>query len=399
MRERVIFHIDVNNAFLSWTAIKLLNEGYDIDIRTIPSVISGDESIRHGIVLAKSPVAKEYGIVTAETTYSARRKCKDLKTFPADMNFYKEMSRKLVEYLSNFTPQIEQFSIDECFLDMSHTKFLYKDLINLAYSIKGYIKENFGFTVNIGIANNKLCAKMASDFQKPDRVHTLFKEEISKKLWPLSVGELFMIGKKTKEKLNDLDIKTIGELANTDINLLKKHFKSQGTMMWEYANGIDESKVESNQEKNKCISVSETLPKDIDDIDKLKKILLRQSEEVGRQLRNQESYARTVAVTLKTNEFKSYSKQMKFENPTNNSSDIYKLSEIILEQCYMEEAIRNIGIRLSDFTSDRNFQVSFFEKNDVKKEDLIQKTVDEINNKFGTNVIMKAALLEKEKKE
>lgn len=398
MRERVIFHIDVNNAFLSWTAVKLLKDGFPMDIRTIPSVISGDESIRHGIVLAKSPIAKKYGIVTAETTYSARKKCKDLQTFPSDMQFYKEMSRKMVKYLETFTPQIEQFSIDECFLDMSYTKFLYKDLINLAYTIKGYIKENFGFTVNIGIANNKLCAKMASDFKKPDRVHTLFKEEISKKLWPLPVGELFMIGKKTNIKLNELGITTIGELANTDVNILKKHFKSQGILMWEYANGIDESPVEENQEKSKCISISETLPKDIDDITKLKKILFRQSEDLGRQLRSQELYARTVAVTLKTNEFKSYSKQMKLENSTNNSHDIYQLSEKIIEQCYMEEPIINIGLRVTDFTNDRNFQISFFEDTDIKKEDMIQKTVDEINNKFGSNVIMKAALLEKEEK-
>lgn len=394
MKERIIFHIDVNNAFLSWTAVKLLQEGYDIDIRTIPSIIAGDESLRHGIVLAKSPVAKKYGIITAETTYSAKRKCKDVKMFPADMNYYHAKSKELMMYLSQFTPQIEQFSVDECFLDMSNTSFLYKDLINLAYTIKDYIKQHFGYTVNIGIANNKLCAKMASDFEKPDRVHTLFKEEIEKKMWPLPVGDLFMIGKKTQIKLKEMDINTIGDLAKTDIAKLTKIFKSQGTVMWEYANGIDDSKVESEQLKNKCISVSETLPKDIDDIQKLKKVLFHQSERIGLELRKQEQYAQIIAVTLKTNEFKSYSKQHKLANATNLSEEIYKEAIKILEECYMGDSIRNIGIRLSNLKEKRNIQMSLFEKKDQTKEDEIQKTVDSINMKFGNNVIMKAALLE-----
>ena len=214
--ERIILHIDVNNAFLSWTAVKLLKEGYKIDIREIPSVIAGDEQTRHGIVLAKSPVAKKLGIKTAETLYQARKKCPNLQTFQADRKYYKEMSNKMFEYISNFSPTIERFSIDECFVDFTGTHYLYNNIIELAYKIKDEIYQKFGFTVNIGIANNKLCAKMASDFEKPNKVHTLFNNEIESKMWPLPIEELFMVGKKTSEKLRKMGYNTIGDVAKTD---------------------------------------------------------------------------------------------------------------------------------------------------------------------------------------
>ena len=198
---RIIFHIDVNNAFLSWSAIYLLQHGYKQDIRKIPAVIGGDESARKGIVLAKSPIAKKYGIVTAETLYSARNKCKSLQVFPPNYTFYKEQSKKLYNYLASYTPLIEQYSIDECFLDLTGTTLLYgNDYVLLAHKIKDEIKEKFGFTVNVGIGENKLCAKMASDFEKPDKVHTLYLNEIETKMWPLKVNDLFMLGKSSAKR-------------------------------------------------------------------------------------------------------------------------------------------------------------------------------------------------------
>ena len=244
MKERIIFHIDVNNAFLSWTAVYLLKNGYKKDIRTIPSIIGGDEKTRRGIVLAKSPVAKKYKIVTAETIYSAKKKCPNLEIYPPNFNWYHEKSKELMNYLSNYSPELEQFSIDECFLDMSGMKYIYNDLIELAYKIKEEIKEKFGYTVNIGIANNKLCAKMASDFEKPDKVHTLFKDEIASKLWPLDVGDLFMCGKRATEELKKLGINTIGDLARYDEKKLIKKFKSMGEYLHKAAYGIDDSTVE-----------------------------------------------------------------------------------------------------------------------------------------------------------
>lgn len=394
MKKRVIFHIDVNNAFLSWTAVKLLNEGYQTDIRNIPSIIGGDESKRHGIVLAKSPVAKKYGIKTAETIYSARKKCHSLKIYSADHNYYNKMSKELFNYLLKYSPDMEQISVDECFLDMSQTSYLYDNLVDLAYSIKDEIQNKFGFTVNIGIGNNKLCAKMASDFEKPNKVHTLFEDEIEEKMWPLSVNDLFMVGRKSAEKLELLGIKTIGDLANTNINFLKKHFKSMGIKMWEYANGIDDSKVVNDYGVNKCISVSETFEVDVDNINRLKKTLLEQTEKVAHQLRRQNGYTTTVAITIRTYDFKNFSKQLKLHNPTNITNEIYEKVLYLFESFWDGTKIRNIGVRVSNFTDHCDRQLSLFEQHN-EKEQKIQKTLDNINDKFGYNVVTKASLIDK----
>ena len=394
-KKRIIFHIDVNNAFLSWTAVKMLNEGYKTDIRTIPSIIGGDETQRRGIVLAKSPVAKKFGIKTAETIYVAKRKCPRLQVFPSDHNYYKEVSASLFSYLKKYSPTMEQISIDECFLDMSNMNYLYSDMEQLAHTIKDDIKNKFKFTVNIGIANNKLCAKMASDFEKPDKVHTLYNDEIEKKLWPLPVNDLYMVGNKSCEKLQSIGIKTIKDLAKCDINFLKKKFGVFGTTMWEYANGIDNSEVYSGDRTNKCISISETLSYDIDNKDELKKILLHQTENASRNLRKQKMYAKTVAVTIKSYDFTKYSKQTKLVSPTNDTQSIYKAVINLFDSSWNGLKVRNIGIRLSDFTNNMTRQISLFDK-PAKKEDNINPILDNIKDKYGDNIIMPASLLNKD---
>ena len=394
--ERIIFHIDVNNAFLSWSAVKLLNEGYTVDIRNIPSIIGGDESSRHGIVLAKSPIAKKYGIKTAETIYSARKKCQNLKVFSPNMNYYKEMSKKMIDYISNYSPDLEQFSIDECFLDLTGTSYLYDDILALAYKIKDEINEKFGFTVNIGIGNNKLCAKMASDFEKPNRVHTLFENEIESKMWPLPIENLFMVGKKTADKLKKMGFYTIGDVARSDCNKLIKEFKTFGSTIYELANGIDNSLVDSTVTQSKSISVSLTLVKDTDDINLLKKILLSQVDDVGRTLRKKKLYATVVAVTFKTSEFVSFSKQCSTVFPINSNNAIYDKVISLLYKSWNFEKIRNIGVRISGFTDKRVTQTSLFEDSnkDVKNEK-IQAVLDSIKDKYGSNIINPASLIDK----
>ena len=278
--EKQILHVDVNNAFLSWTAVEMLKQGSDIDIRQIPAIIGGDESKRSGIVLAKSMKAKECGVKTADTIYQARIKCPSLKIYPSNFPIYRKYSNQLYQLLLEYTDKIERFSIDECFLDM--TNYLRNDtLLNKGYEINRRVREELGFTVNVGVANNKLLAKMASDFTKPDKVHTLWKEEIPEKMWTLPVSELFMLGKKTVPKLYNMQIKTIGDLAKTDKTKLEKKFGKHGVLMWEYANGIDLSEVKYLPEKPKCIGNSVTLPKNISDIDKLEEIVLTISEQVA----------------------------------------------------------------------------------------------------------------------
>lgn len=401
MAERIIFHIDVNNAFLSWTAVQLLEEGYNIDIRTIPAIIAGDESKRHGIVLAKSPIAKKYGIVTAETIYQAKMKCPNLKIFSPNHEIYQRKSKQLMNYLKTFTPIMEQFSIDECFLDMTGTKYLYTNHLELAYKIKDEIKEKFGFTVNVGIGNNKLCAKMASDFEKPDKVHTLLKSEIKEKLWPLPVNDLFMCGKKTSIELNKMNIYTIKDLAEYDFQKLEKKFKSQAKYLKQAAWGIDESKVEERKDKRQSISTTRTLPHDEENKEKLKEVLFVQTEDVCRQLREQNLYASTIAIIYKDKYFKSTTVQEQLENATDNTKEILKKINSLFEKSYNNIPVRLIGVRLANLTKFKNTQVSIFdtEIDDNSKEESIQKTVDKINKKFGSSLIMPASIKKLQKNE
>ena len=394
MEKRIIFHIDVNNAFLSWSAIKLLNNGYKVDIRKIPSIIGGDESKRRGIVLAKSPIAKKYGIKTAETLYSARKKCPKLKVFSPDYEWYYKQSRLFHNYLKQYSPNILKYSVDEAFIDFTGTKYMYNDYTKLAYKIKDDIKSKFGFTVNVGIANNMLCAKMASDFQKPDRVHTLFRDEVKTKMWPLPIEDLFMVGKSSSKILRTIGINTIGDLANCDIRILKKHFKNQAQFLLDSANGIDYSKVEKSISKTESISTTETLIKDISDKEELKDILFRQTDDVSRQLRKKEKYCNVVAIIYKNNNFESYTKQIKLDNATNDTNEIYKVVLHLLNISFRGEPIRLIGVRLADLSSDRVEQISLFDK-EIKKDSTsadFQKVVDSLNSKFGSNSVIPASM-------
>jgi len=387
----IIFHIDVNNAFLSWSAIYLLKNGYDTDIRKIPSCIAGDEDKRHGIVLAKSDISKKYKIKTGETLHNARLKCKDLKVFKPNFFFYREMSDKLYEYFKTITPDVERYSIDECFLDLTNTNFLYDDILELAYRIKNEIKEKFSFTVNIGIGNNKLCAKMAGDFEKPDRVHTLFKEEIETKMWPLPIEDLLYVGKSTSQELRKMGINTIGQLANYDLELLKKHFKNQAIFMKEYANGKDDSKVITKYPQKKSISLSRTLEYDTNNLEYLKKVISLMVNRIGMELRQKKLYAKTIAITLKTNDFEAYSHQKKLVNETNNTMNLLTAALELLDIILGDKIIRNIGIRVSDLSEYKNNQISLFENiNKNLDDDKIQTVVDNLNFKYDSLKIMPA---------
>ncbi len=394
--QRIIFHIDVNNAFLSWSALELLKSGFKIDIRTIPAVVGGDEKQRKGVVLAKSMPAKKKGIVTGEPIYLAKRKVDKLFVTQGCRESYKKYSDAFYSILCNYTPNIERYSIDECFLDMTGTEKLFGNPIKLAYKIKDEIKEKLGFTVNVGIGNSKVCAKMASDFEKPDKVHTLFRNEIKDKLWPLNVDDLFMIGKKTSIKLHELGIHKIEDLANTDINLLVRHFKSAAYTMHDFANGIDESNVEKHIAKNKGIGHSVTVPEDLETISDTKKVLYELSSMVGKRLRVENKYATTIAVQLKNSEFISYIHQKKVTNPICSDEDIYEVSCELLKAMWKGDYIRLVGVRVTDLTDNSYEQISLFENpGKLKERDKVQKTLDEINKKFGKNIIKRAASFEK----
>lgn len=388
--ERQILHVDVNNAFLSWTAIERLSLGEELDIRTIPAIIGGDEATRHGVVLAKSMKAKEFGIRTGEPIYQARKKCPDVQVFQGNFDNYKKHSNELYNLLLEYTDKIERFSIDECFMDL--TSFLRKDekLIDKAYEIKKRVKEELGFTVNVGVSNNKLLAKMASDFEKPDKVHTLFKNELEDKMWKLPAQDLFMVGKKSIGKLNQIGIKTIGDIAKYDKNILIKKFGKHGRIMWEYANGVDESEVTYEQEIPKGIGNSITLPQDVYNINKLNEILLALTEQVGFRLRKYDLLASVVNVQIRTKDFANFSHQRKLDKPTNVTKEIYETAKYLLEELHKNRGVRLIGIRVDKLISENEVQISLFDTNNNKKQEKLDKVMDDLKKKYGYEKITRA---------
>ena len=388
--ERQILHVDVNNAFLSWTALDMLKNGSNIDIREIPAVIGGDESKRSGIFLAKSMKAKECGVRTAETIYQAKQKCLGLRIFPSNFKIYREYSNKLYHVLQEYTDKIERFSIDECFLDM--TQYLMNDtLIHKANEINKRVKKELGFTVNVGVAHNKLLAKMASDFTKPDRVHTLFENEIPNKMWTLPVSELFMLGKRTVPKLYNMQIRTIGELAKTDKRILQNKFGKHGIMMWEYANGIDDSEVKYIKEKPKGVGNSITLPEDVTNIEKLEEIVLALTEQVTYRLRKEKLLARVVNVQLRNKNFVDTSHQKKLAIATASTKEIFHLAKELLKQMYIKGTpIRLVGVRVDDLTDKEERQISLFHDPHNEKQEKLDKAIDQLKEKYGYHSITRA---------
>ena len=361
--QKIIMHIDVNNAFLSWTALYLLEKGYKQDIREISSVIGGSKKTRTGIVLAKSIKAKEKGIVTAETLYQATKKDKSLKIYPPNFEYYKKKSKQMFKLIMKYSKTIQIASIDECYLDYTKLKETFGDEKKFAHHLKKLIYNQLGFSVNIGIGNNKLCAKMASDFEKPNKVHTLYKDEIKEKLYPLPIRKLYGIGNSTETKLKMLKINKIEDLANYDENNLRKYFKNQAKYLINIANGIDESEVKATTYEHESISNEITLSKDAKTKKEIIKNLNKVSKKISQRLKENDKYTKTICLILKDNEFKRYTRQITIKNPTNKNSKILKTAVKILNNNYKKEPIRLIGIRVVPIKTKPFYQLSFFGKN------------------------------------
>ena len=412
--SKIIFHIDVNSAFLSWSAVEILKNGSDVDIREIPSIIGGDEASRHGIVLAKSVSAKKYGVTTGEPVAAALRKCANLVMEPPNHQMYREYSRQLMDYFKTYTPDIEQLSVDECFLDYTPIAHLYGEPTDFANRLKNEVKEKFGYTVNIGISEVKILAKMASDFQKPDRVHTLWKSEIQKKMWPLPVSELYMVGKSSLPKLRNLGIRTIGDLAGMSPEILEAHFKSFGKLIWENANGIGSDVVESEETAAKGVGNSTTLREDVTDADNAKKVLLSLAESVSGRLRKHEFLAGNVAVEIKYANFTKCSHQAPFLTPTNVTSKIYELSCLLFDELWDGSPVRLLGIRCSklqdvgepvqmslfdmEFPEKENGKTAMSKVPNREKLEKLDKAMDSIKKRFGDGAIVRGSSLIRDKK-
>ena len=387
---RTIFHIDANSAYLSWSAVAMLEKGYPVDIRDIPAVISGDPLNRHGIILAKSIPAKKYGIATGQSLFEAKQKYPQIAVFPPSYDLYMLCSNAMYHILLEYSPIVERYSIDECFMDYSASQNKFGDPFEAAYEIKNRIKDELGFTVNIGISCNKILAKMGSELKKPDQIHTLWPEEIPKKMWPLPVGELFMVGRATAQKLQKININTIGDLAKADPAHMKALLKSPGTVVWEFANGIDPSPVTLNRDIiQKGVGNSTTISHDVTDRTEALMILLALTERVAMRLRRLGCMASLVSVSVKTNGFVRYSHQLKLPNCINTTTEIYEYVCLLFDQCWKGEPIRHLGINVSDFQTVSARQFSLFDKVDTEKLQALDKTIDRIRGKYGTRSIIR----------
>ena len=392
----IIFHVDVNSAFLSWeAAYRIHHLGGVLDIREIPSAICGDISMRHGIILAKSMPAKKFGIQTGMTVVEAKQKCPELYMAPPNYWLYQKCSKSFLDILREYTPQVEVYSIDEAFMDMSDTIKLFGEPVSTAHSIKDRIEKELGFTVNIGVSSNKLLAKMAGDLKKPNMVHSLFPEEMKEKMWPLPVSDLFFVGRATTKKLFNLGIKTIGQLAATDPALLKSNFKKHGEVIWAFANGIDYSGVEDTPPPQKGYGNSTTISFDVCDPEQAKLILLALSETVAARLRKHDVRAEIISIGIKSCDFSYASHQMILNNPTNITIELYKYACCLFEQLWDKKTpIRHLGIHTSRLKEHMNIrQLNLFDNTDYIRLEKLDKTIDGIRSKYGIDSVKRAAFI------
>ena len=392
--ERLIFHVDVNSAFLSWEAARRVKEGLP-DLREIPSCIGGDPKSRRGIVVAKSIPAKKYGVTTGEPVSMALRKCPELICVPGDFALFETCSRAFKKICASYAPVMESFSIDEVFLDMSGTQKIYPDPVKLACEIKDRIREELGFTVNIGIGTNKLLAKMASDFEKPDKVHTLFPAEIPTKMWPLPVRDLLFLGKASEQKLIKAGIKTIGEMARypeTEIQRLLG--EKTGHQLYEYANGRDDSPVRGEREEAKGYSAETTTEEDIVTYEQAFSLLLAQCDVVAARMRKDGKKCSCISVTYRMLDFRTRSHQKKLENPTDVTEEIFAQIKNLLRECWQCQPLRLIGVALTDLTSDDFRQMSLFENTENhEKQKKVDGVVDDIRKRFGNGMIVRGSTM------
>ncbi|MBQ9449787.1 MAG: DNA polymerase IV [Bacteroidales bacterium] len=358
---RIIFHIDVNSAFLSWSAVKMVQAG-EADIRLVPSVVSGEPSDRRSIITAASMPAKKLGIKTAQPVSMALRTCPSLVIVRGDWTWYKQCSEGFIDICRHYSPVLQQFSIDECFIDMSDC-CTPETAVAVAARLKDEIKTRLGFTVNVGIGSNKLLAKMASDFEKPDKVHTLWSDEVETKMWPLGVRDLLWVGKKTEERLTANGIRTIGDLARLGMGSLTQMVgRKFAEQLHENANGRDDSPVHTETEEAKSVSAERTFSQDLSDPRDIDRALFNVACIVAHRIRRHHFRASTVSMFIKYKDFSVVQKQCQLEQPTDITAVILNEARRLLTEAWDGVTpLRQVGLGVSKLTHDYYEQMSLFE--------------------------------------
>ena len=395
----VWFHVDVNSAFLSWSALKALREGGAVDLRTIPAVVGGDEEKRHGVVLAKSLPAKQYGIRTGESLFAARAKCPDITVVPPDFDWYVQNSKALIRILNDYSPDVEQYSIDEAFLDMTGTEPLFGPPLAVARALGDRVRDTLGFTVNIGVAPNRLLAKMASDFEKPDKVHRLYPEDLAARFWPLPAGAVRGVGPSAARQLSEIGIWTIGDLAHADLAVLRGVFGVRGEVFWNYANGRETESVTKQGARDNTYGNSVTLPQDLANPAEADATLLALCESVAGRLRMDGRTARVVSVQIVDNAFRRKSHQITLDDPTNSTDALYHTARALLRQAWPARPVRLVGVTAERTGTDNYEQLDLFADPARRiKQEKLDRAADAVRAKFGEAAITRAKLLHPDEK-
>lgn len=431
--KRIVYHIDVNSAYLSWSAIDILKTS-DLDIRQIPSVVGGERDKRSGIVLSKSIPSKKYGISVGEPVNMALQKYKNLYVAKPDFESYEKHSKDFIEICKTVSPTVEQFSIDECYIDMTGMETVHGDIVEFAHKLKDRIYSELGFTVNIGVGNNKFLAKMASDFEKPNKVHTLFLEEIEKKMYPLPIGDLYLVGRKMKDAFLKAGVITIADLAKLELSDVQRIAGSKmGEVYYNYVRGIDDTPVVSDLPEAKSYSISRTFENDITTRERAYAILLLLSDEVASRMRADDKSARVISVVIRTSRFEDTRKQITLLEETDSTSEIYEVSKELFDTLWDEHTpLRLLGVGLAGIISTESIEgaksnsdsklneisMSISDKDSMNmieylesllnnesqgeentldtfksKNRKIDKAVDELRKKFGYEIINRGSIL------
>lgn len=387
MKQRVILHSDMNNFYAG------VECHHRPEIRNKPVVVGGDEEQRHGIVLAKNYLAKAAGIKTGETLWQARNKIDGLVVIPPNYPLYLRYSRLAREIYSKYTAQVESFGLDECWLDVSGD-----DGVLIANEIRERIKKELGVTASVGVSYNKIFAKLGSDIKKPDATTIVSEENYKDVAWPLPVEDLLFVGSATKRKLNKYCINTIGELAQTPESFLQGKFGKVGSVLYSFANGLDQSPVMYADEHSciKSIGNSTTTPRDLVNDEDVKIILYVLSESVCTRMREHGFRCRTVQISVRDNELFWFERQAKLPKPSYISNNIAAAAmQLFLQLYHWNKPIRSIGVRVTDLVTENNpLQTSIFENEEQRQKfENLDKAVDSIRARFGHYCIQRASVL------
>lgn len=393
--KRVVFLVDMNAFFISCETTR------HPELRGVPAAVAGDPKKRSGIILAANYEARKFGVKTTMTVGEAKRLCPGIILVPPDHSFYSEKSRQVMQLLSGYTPVIEQASIDEAWLDMTGSEILAGSPRAAAEKIMADIMDNLGLWCSIGISENKFLSKMAADMKKPLGITELWRSDVPEKLWPLNVGSMYGIGRKTAQLLEEMNIRTIGDLAAADPARLYEKLGKMAYEIHQRANGIDDSPVTPHSpDEVKSIGRSTTLPRDITDLEEARKVIMELSEEVAMSARRHGKKGRTVQITIKYSDFRTITRQTRIP-ATNLARDIMQAGFKLLENNWNRlRPVRLLGISISGFEENICEQVSLFDQAetgyDKAKEQKLEMTLDQIRQKYGSDKIRRAALIKKE---